>query len=288
MISRIAEVARDGLVLDVLDEGPLVADDPGDAVVLLHGFPERATSWRDVAPLLHAAGMRTLAVDQRGYAPRARPPRRRDYVATELAADALAVVEAVRAQGVRRVHLAGHDWGAAVAWAAAVLAPHLVTSLTALSVPHPGAFARSWFTSRQGLASWYMLLFNVPGLAERLAREPGGRFDRQLLAAGMTPAEVDRFRREIVDAGALPGGLAWYRAIALTPPALLNRHVKVPTTMVWGRHDAAVTWAPVKRTRRYVDADYDLQVILDAGHWIPTQAAGFVADRIIERVRSVT
>ena len=68
---RITTVQRDGLVLDVHDEGPI----DGEVVVLLHGFPERADCWRLVAPLLHGAGYRTLAMDQRGYSPRARPRR---------------------------------------------------------------------------------------------------------------------------------------------------------------------------------------------------------------------
>ncbi|WP_278257116.1 alpha/beta fold hydrolase [Nocardioides convexus] len=73
--TRITSVTRDGLVLDVRDEGPV----DGEVVVLLHGFPERATCWRYVAPILHQAGYRTLAMDQRGYAPGARPRGRRAY-----------------------------------------------------------------------------------------------------------------------------------------------------------------------------------------------------------------
>ena len=92
---RVTEVTRDGLTLDVVDEGPL----EGEPVVLLHGFPERATSWRLVAPLLHAQGLRTLAVDQRGHSPRARPRGRRAYAVQEFARDALAVVDAAVSDG---------------------------------------------------------------------------------------------------------------------------------------------------------------------------------------------
>ena len=74
-MTRLLRYRHDGLTFDVRDEGPL----DGDPVVLLHGFPERSTCWRDVAPLLHAQGLRTYAPDQRGYSPGARPPRRRDY-----------------------------------------------------------------------------------------------------------------------------------------------------------------------------------------------------------------
>ena len=127
---RITEVERAGLVLDVIDDGPL----DGDVVVLLHGFPERATSWRLVAPLLHDAGYRTLAMDQRGYAPRARPRRRRDYRVAELEADVLALVDAAVGPG-GRVHLVGHDWGAVVGWAFAQHHGSRLHTFTAVSVP---------------------------------------------------------------------------------------------------------------------------------------------------------
>lgn len=274
---RVTEVARDGLVLDVLDEGPL----DGEVVVLLHGFPERATSWRHVAPLLHAAGLRTLAVDQRGHSPRARPRGRRPYAVTEFAEDALAVG---RASGAARFHLVGHDWGAATAWVAATLAPEEVATLTALSVPHPEAFARSWFTSRQGLKSWYMLAFNVPWLPERLAAHEGGVMDRVLRGFGMTDEEVARFRREVVEDGSLPGGLGWYRALALLDRRLLGRRVRVPTTLVWSDRDAAIARAAVDASERYVEAPYELVVLHGVTHWIPTQAPEAAAEAVLERV----
>src|SRR5207253_10320569 len=105
--------SRAGLDFDVRDDGP----PDGDVVVLLHGFPETSASWREVTPGLNAAGYRTLAPDQRGYSPRARPSQRRAYRRRELVADVFALADAARAD---RFHLVGHDWGAAVAWAAAM------------------------------------------------------------------------------------------------------------------------------------------------------------------------
>ena len=199
MTERITTYRHDGLDFDVRDTGPL----DGTPAVLLHGFPQRNTMWDPVAPLLHEHGIRTLAPDQRGYSPGARPPRRRDYRSAHLAGD----VEALVAEVGVPVHLVGHDWGAAVAWLVAARRPELVRSLTAVSVPHPMAFLRAMATSSQGVRSWYMYLFQLPGVAERLAAQPGGRFDRNLRNTGMTGAEVARFRREIVEYGALPGGL---------------------------------------------------------------------------------
>ena len=86
---RISTYSRSGLVFDVLDDGPL----EGPAVVLLHGFPERASHWDGVARLLHREGLRTLAPDQRGYSPGASPDAVEDYAGEHLVSDVLGVLE---------------------------------------------------------------------------------------------------------------------------------------------------------------------------------------------------
>ncbi len=176
-MTRLLRYRNDGLVFDVRDTGPL----DGDPVVLLHGFPERAATWRKVEPLLHAHGLRTYAPDQRGYSPGARPRRRRDYRIQRLVGDVVALAEAIG----RPVHLVGHDWGAAVGWYVAQQRPDLVRTWTAVSVPHPMAFARAALTSRQLLHSWYMLAFQLPRLPERGA-VAAGRAGRHARRAGMT------------------------------------------------------------------------------------------------------
>jgi pimeloyl-ACP methyl ester carboxylesterase len=146
---------RGDLTFDVLDEGP-----PGGAVVvLLHGFPQQNTSWNTVIPRLTEQGYRCLAPNQRGYSRTARPRGRWNYRTSELVADVCALIDAT---GARRVHLVGHDWGAAVAWIVAASAPERLATLTALSVPHPAGFQKAVVTSRQGLASWYMFFFQCP------------------------------------------------------------------------------------------------------------------------------
>jgi pimeloyl-ACP methyl ester carboxylesterase len=249
-------------------------------VVLLHGFPERATAWRHVAPLLHAQGLRTVAPDQRGYSPGARPARRRDYAAGAMVGDALALIDAIGAP----VHLVGHDWGATVGWGVAMTRPELVRSWTAVSVPHTGAFATSWLTSTQGLKSWYMGLFQLPLLPERLARTPGGPFDRAMRRGGMTAEDIARVRSEIVEYGALPGALAWYRGIPFTSPGAARRKVTVPTTLVWSDGDIAIGRAAVDATADWIDAPYELVVLEGVTHWIPTQAPEALADAILARV----
>jgi len=277
MTERITQLQHDGLTFAVLDEGPL----DGVPVVLLHGFPERSTTWRLVAPILHEAGIRTFALDQRGYSPGARPRRRRDYRMTHLVGDVTALIDHIGAP----VHLVGHDWGAVVGWMVAAQRPDLLRSWTAISVPHPMAFLQAGLTSGQGLKSWYIGFFQVPRLAELTASRRGGLFDRSLRHAGMTAEEVERFRVEMVEDGALPHALGWYRAITLADPRASSRRVAVPTTFVWSDGDVAVARRGAERTGRWVDAPYELVVLEGVSHWIPTHAPEDCAAAILARVQ---
>lgn len=276
MSERITQFHHDGLTFDVTDEGPI----DGMPVVLLHGFPERRTTWRHVAPILHEAGLRTIAPDQRGYSPGARPTRRRDYRMVRILGDLEALLDRVGAP----VHLVGHDWGAVPAWLLALERPELLRSLTAISVPHPIAFLKAGLTSGQALRSWYIGFFQLPRLAELTAGRPGGLFEKGLRRAGMTDDEIARFRTEMVEDGALPHALGWYRAIALADPSMTRRRVSVPTTFVWSDGDTAVARKGAEETGRWIDAPYDLVVLEGVTHWIPTQAPEDCAGAIIARV----
>jgi pimeloyl-ACP methyl ester carboxylesterase len=276
-MTRLLRYRHDGLTFDVTDQGPL----DGDPVVLLHGFPERATSWRKVTPLLHERGLRTYAPDQRGYSRGARPTRRRDYAMDRLVGDVVALVETIG----RPVHLVGHDWGAAVGWVTAARHPDLVRTWTAVSVPHPKAFQRAMLTSRQGLKSWYMGALNLPLLPERMARK--GAFDVPLRKGGMSADDVRRFHEEVVDDGALPGALMYYRAIPFSASALRDPTVRVPTTYVWSDGDVAVTDVGGRHTPDYVEAPYEAVTLKGVSHWIPTAAPELLAEHILERIDGV-
>ncbi|MEI5676528.1 MULTISPECIES: alpha/beta fold hydrolase [unclassified Nocardioides] len=278
-MTRLTTYARGPLFFDVTDTGP----EDGTPVVLLHGFPERASCWREVAPLLHAQGLRTYAPDQRGYSPGARPRGRSSYVVSELVADVVALIEAIGGP----VHLVGHDWGANVGWSVAARHPELVRSWTAVSVPHPAAFVKAMKTTRQGLHSWYMGLFQVPLVVEGLARWAGGPVDQGLRRTGMSRDEVARFRTEIVEHGALPGALGWYRALPLSRGRGMGGRVRVPTTLVWSTGDSAIVRPGVDWCEQYVDAPYELVVLEDVSHWIPTHAPEPLADAILARIASV-
>lgn len=272
-MARLTSYTRDGLVFDLRDEGP----EDGDVVVLLHGFPQRASCWDEVLPALHAAGLRTIAPDQRGYSPGARPPRRRDYRLAELEADVVTLLELVG----RPVHLVGHDWGAVVGWCVAAHHPALLRTWTAVSVPHPAAMFRSFLTSGQLLRSWYMGLFQLPLVPELQLGSPWA--ERVLRAGGMPAAAVDRYRSEIVDHGALPGALGWYRALPLSDPRTSLSSVRVPTTMVWSDGDVALGRAGAELTERHVRAPYELVVLAGVSHWVPEQAPDALAEAILAR-----
>ncbi|WP_246159660.1 alpha/beta fold hydrolase [Nocardioides antri] len=273
---RISTVERDGLVFDVLDEGPL----DGEPIVLLHGWPDRPTTWREVTPILNAAGYRTLAKDRRGFAPGARPRRRRDYRLPELAADVATLIDEVGGSA----HVVGHDWGAATAWAVAGLHPDHVRTLTAVSVAHPAVFMESMLRSNQLLKSWYMALFNLPVLPELLVRTLPEWFDRQLVKGGMRPEDVARFRHEIIEEGALASSLGCYRAVLLTDPRVTRFRVSAPTTMVWSTDDVALGRWGAEHSEEWVDGPFELVVLDGVSHWIPTEDPEALADAILARV----
>jgi pimeloyl-ACP methyl ester carboxylesterase len=268
--------ARGDLVFDVSDSGPAGAE----IVVLLHGFPQNRHVWEQVTPHLTDAGYRTLAPDQRGYSPGARPAGRRAYTQAQLVADVLALIEQ---SGERQVHLVGHDWGAFVAWAFASRHPERLLTLTAVSVPHPAAFA--WAMPRgQLLKSWYMAAFQLPVLPERLLpTRPGVAM---LGGHGLSAAQVRSYLDPLGRDG-LAAALNWYRALPFSQREKgYGRPAAVPTTYVWSDHDVAVGRRAAEATRRFVTAPYRYEVLTGNSHWIPDEAPDQLAELILDRIRA--
>ncbi len=171
------QVTVGDLTFDVGVTGPR----DGRVVLLLHGFPQTSWSWRHVVPGLASAGRRVLALDQRGYSPGASPDAVADYTGEHLVADVVGVLDAL---GLDAVDLVGHDWGAAVAWQVAGLHPERVTTLTALSVPHPGAFREALAADAdQRARSAYMRDFARPGYEDVLLADDAAGL-RSLFGAG--------------------------------------------------------------------------------------------------------
>jgi pimeloyl-ACP methyl ester carboxylesterase len=269
---RIVSFRRDGLRFDVTDTGPL----DGEVVVLLHGFPTDRTSWDRVAARLNRAGLRTLAPDQRGYCPTARPDPREAYRLDELVADVVALVDET---GRERVHLDGHDWGGAIAWLVAGNHPDRVATVTAVSTPHPAALARALRASTdQRRRSLYIVAFQVPGLPELALT---ARFQRVLLRTGLPPEDCRRYAARLAHRDALTGPVNWYRAVRSSN--VRAHRVRVPASYVWGSRDPFLGRRAAELTREHVVGDYAF-VELDAGHWLPETRDEDVARVILARV----
>lgn len=263
---------RAGLTFPVDDRGP----SDGPPVVLLHGFPQSPAAFDLVTPRLHAAGLRTLAPTQRGYAATARPRRRRDYAVGETAADVLALLDAA---DLDRAHLVGHDWGAAPVWHLAATAPDRVVTATVLSTPHPRAMGAALLHG-QALRSWYMAFFQLPLLPERRAHRSLGD---TLAGSGLPDRFVSEYTAALAAPGAATGALNWYRGLPFSRPAA--GPTRVPTTYVWGRNDFALGRWAAERTADHVAPGVPYRFLeVDAGHWLPETAPDVVADAIIDRI----
>lgn len=273
---QIRSFQNDGLTFDVRVGGR------GAPVIMLHGFPQDASCYELIEPALHHAGFRTMAPDQRGYSPGARPISPVRYQIKHLVADVLALAQQA---GVPRFHLVGHDWGAMVAWELARRYPERVRSLTSLSIGHPLASAEAARSGPQLLKSAYIFGFQVPLLAEAISLGVG--VAKGLRRIGMPEPFASRYGRRFNSLRTLWGPFAWYRAFPLVAFDREGRdaphQVRVPTTFIWGNRDAYVDRSAAELTAKYVSADYRF-VELDADHWLPEKYSNRLIPLILERL----
>lgn len=267
------EFSRGGFTFDVDDSGP----SDGPVIVLLHGFPENRTSWQAMTPLLTAAGYRVLAPDQRGYSPRARPLRRRDYRIDELAEDIRALIDA---SGADKVHVVGHDWGGGVAWALAALHPDRLHTVTSLTTPHPRALTASMVRSSQLLHSWYMVFYQLPRLPEMGFTRMEETNRRLLDRSGLSAEAADRYITPLKEPGAARAAINWYRGLPLSKP--LRGKVTVPALYVYATKDMFLGRKAAELTAKYVEAPYRFEVLEGATHWLPENNADQVAQLVLE------
>jgi pimeloyl-ACP methyl ester carboxylesterase len=270
-----------GLDFDVRVEG----DPAGETVVLLHGFPQTAAAWDRVWPRLAAAGYRTVLPDQRGYSPGARPAGRRAYRMPELVGDLVALLDEL---GTERAHLVGHDWGGAVAWAAAGQRPDRLQSVTVVSTPHPRAMATALALGPQLVRSAYIGFFQLPLLPEAVLRAGRGRVLRGLLRrSGLAAARADAYVDRLLEPGALTAALNWYRAIPLHGPgAAAPGSVELPTLYVWGDADPALGRAAASRTGGHVAGPYTFVQVPGGSHWIPEEHPDALVGPLLQHLSS--
>jgi pimeloyl-ACP methyl ester carboxylesterase len=234
----------------------------GRPVVLLHGFPDSGRLWRHQVPALAAAGFQVIVPDLRGYGHSGKPEAVEAYSLPLLAGDVMAVLADL---SIARAHLVGHDWGAALAWGLASLAPGTVDHLAVLSVGHPATFRR---TPLQREKSWYMLLFQFEGIAEEWL----SMNDFENMRAWSGHPDLDSIIPRLRRPGELTSGLNWYRAnvppSALVRPAVEFPPVQAPTLGVWGSAEFALTEQQMVGSAEFVAGPWRYERLEGLGHWV--------------------
>jgi pimeloyl-ACP methyl ester carboxylesterase len=251
-------VEANGISFSVVDAGS------GPGVLLLHGFPDSSYVWRNQVTALADAGFRVVAPDLRGFGESDKPDGVDAYGMGVLLNDVRGIL---RALGLPRVHVVGHDWGAALAWMYATTKPDRVDRLVALSVGHPGNFAPR--SMRQWQLSWYILLFQFPGLAEALIPRDDWRF---LKGWARGTGDLDRYQRDLGRPGALTAALNWYRAndppMRMLEPTPEFPRIELPVLGVWGAKDAALTEESMVDSEKFIAGPWRYERFDDAGHWL--------------------
>ncbi|MGO8960963.1 MAG: alpha/beta fold hydrolase [Streptosporangiaceae bacterium] len=238
----------------------------GRPVLLLHGWPDSGRLWRHQVPALAEAGFQVIVPDLRGFGSSGKPEAVDAYSLPFLAGDVMAILADL---GITQAHVVGHDWGAALAWALASLAPGSVDHLVALSVGNPVTFLR---TLEQREKSWYMLLFQFAGIAERwLSEDNWANFRRWA-----RHPDADQAIAELEANGSLTPGLNWYRANvpaeSWAGPALELPPVQAPTMGVWSTGDIALTEVQMTDSGSNVAGSWRYERLDGPGHWMQLDA----------------
>jgi epoxide hydrolase 4 len=277
-------IFRNGAVgLHTVTAGPK----DGPVVVLLHGFPEFWYGWRHQIEPLAAAGFRVIVPDQRGYNLSSKPSGVAAYALTELVSDVIAIANQL---GREKILLAGHDWGAAVAWTATLLHPQRIAKLAVLNVPHPSVMRKFLSTRpRQLLRSWYMFFFQLPWLPEALFSAFNFMVGSRALLHSSRPgtfSEIDltQYRAAWSQRRALTGMINWYRALFRTRVKFPDKTVHVPTRILWGERDAFLIAEMARESQRYC-SNAELFTFANASHWLPHEEPARVSELLIDFFR---
>lgn len=278
-----------GVELDVWSAG----DPASPPIIFLHGFPESHRTWRHQMAALSPRYW-CIAPDQRGYARSGKPEGVENYRVPRLVADVFALADAL---GIDRFVLVGHDWGGAIAWAAALKDQRRVTRLIQCNAAHPYVFQRTLiFDPAQRAASQYMREFRERDI-EREVAERGvewffdERFANHSLA--LSPEDRAAYLDEWSQPGAIRAMLNWYRASPMQVPApdapaastsFLDRpfpKLAMPVLVIWGMNDPALLPCQLDGLDDHID-DLTIVRIPEAGHFVPWEAPDAVNSAMLE------
>lgn len=312
-----ATIETNGIQMHVVERGQ------GPLVVLCHGFPESWYSWRHQLQALASAGFRAVAPDMRGYGQTERPEEINKYTLLHLVGDMVGLLDAL---GEPQAVIVGHDWGAPVAWHAALLRPDRFRGVVGLSVPfRPRLPVRPTSAMPQTSdACFYQLYFQKPGLAEpELERDPrttirtilytlsgqgpagvfgmvprnGGVLSHltnpEKLPAWMTERDIDFYADEFKRTG-FRGGLNWYRNIDLNWELLApyaGSQVTVPALYVAGSRDLVVSFKGMDQLlanlSKFVPKLRKQIMLRDCGHWTQQERPQEVNEALIGFLREL-
>ena len=250
----------------------------GRPVVLLHGFPELAFSWRHQLPALAAAGYRAIAPDLRGYGGSDKPGAVKAYAIGELTADVTGLLDAL---GLEQAMFVGHDWGGSVAWNVAMRKPEITELLIVCNLPHPAGIAREVATNpEQKKNSEYAFNFQKPDAHKVISLE---RLTQWVTDPAARPRYLEAFQRSDVEAM-----LNYYKANypkpdTPPPPADFTfPKVKAPVLMFHGLEDQALLPGALNGTWQWVEKDLTIMTIPGASHFVQQDAADMVSDTMVD------
>lgn len=278
-------IQTNGIQLHVLTDGP--AD--GTPVFLLHGFPEFHYGWHKQVPALVAAGFRVIVPDQRGYNLSDKPKGIGAYNVNTLAQDVIGLFDHF---GIKKARLVGHDWGAVVAWTVALNHPERLEKLTILNVPHPDVMRQFLLhNTEQRKKSWYIFFFQIPFFVEWiLRRDDYHNLKRLLIGSGrkstFTRTDIEEYKKSWSQPGALTAMLNWYRNIfwesfkSVFQKKTPARRVSVPTLILWGKQDVALSHEMVQPSLDLCDNGSAI-FYENATHWLQHDEADEVNKNLI-------
>ena len=266
----------------------------GRLILFVHGFPEFWYAWKDQLAEFgrdHCA----VALDMRGYNLSDKPEDVEQYSIKYLMEDLRALA---RSLGHERFIVVAHDWGGAVAWALAINHPECVEKLVIVNSPHPAVFARELAGNPiQQQASQYMLAFRSRKTEAMLAADNYAALVGIVMGTGLQKGHFTAEDRQAYIAawsqpGALTGGLNYYRASRVGPPSggeqartfepgARSMDVRVPTLVIWGEKDIALTLGNLEGLDAYVP-DLTIRRIPDGTHWVVHEQPALVNGHIRE------